>query len=361
MAVDGAAGDVNASGSQGVQTGSGNTQINNWAPRQPLTPATLAALSPHAAVARIRRLSHDDAVDLFASAAADDLTAKLKALLLADEATAVAILADLDPLKAAVLINLASGGTGGEFGFPDDWDFGEVSGETQGVWQAFEDDFIASSSHGTYRVPDKIAGLDNWGFPIAAAETRDGVESRRFEKGVIYSSQAGRFAIRLEVAKYADDLGTWFPVSASEDAGPSGASGATGTMQRFKDPLGVEMVVYSSEYGDQAIVGGVLACYERLGGPASWLGFPLRAWPSQKLAGSSGRRQSFEGGRIYHGDGRDSVAVSSATEELVGDRLGWPVTEERPVGADGPDRIQVFENGVVTLLDGKREVWLRPQ
>jgi hypothetical protein len=260
MAMDGAAGDVNASGSQGVQTGPGSTQNNTWISRQPLSAATLAALSPHAAIARIRQLPHDDAVDLFASTPAEDLTAKLKALLLTDEATAVAILADLDPLKAAVLINpykdnlpwltalpraaeaiaqcavdlkwshegrleraapspkmtegyfrqyeqgriyasadkpiaypvrgpiaelhLASGGTGGEFGFPDDWDFGEVSGETEGVWQAFEDDFIASSSHGTYRVPDKIA-------PCWTASGRCGCARSRTPLRALRSGAAG--------------------------------------------------------------------------------------------------------------------------------------------------------------------------
>lgn len=40
--------------------------------------------------------------------------------------------------------------------------------------------------------------------------------------------------------------------------------------------------------------------------------------------------------------------------------LGYPVSEELSVGADGSDRIQFFKNGNVTLRDGKREIWLRP-
>jgi hypothetical protein len=36
------------------------------------------------------------------------------------------------------------------------------------------------------------------------------------------------------------------------------------------------------------------------------------------------------------------------------------VSDEQPIGADWSGRIKFFRNGVVTLSDGKREVWLRP-
>jgi uncharacterized protein with LGFP repeats len=199
------------------------------------------------------------------------------------------------------------------------------------------------------------------GFPVAAAETHDGVESQRFELGVVYWSQTGTFAVPLEVAKCADELGTWRPISASEDVGPSGVPGTSGTMQRFRDPSGVELVVYSSEHGVHGVAGGILAYYERLGGWESWLGFPLGRWQPLEGQGSLRWRQSFEGGNIYHRDGHDPLAVSCETQKLLDPSIGWPVTEERPIGADGPDRIQFFENGVVTLRDGKREVWPRQQ
>jgi hypothetical protein len=51
MAQDGKVGGVNASGGQGIVAGTGNTQINNWSPRAPLTSATLAALNPNAGAA----------------------------------------------------------------------------------------------------------------------------------------------------------------------------------------------------------------------------------------------------------------------------------------------------------------------
>jgi serine/threonine-protein kinase len=76
--------------------------------------------------------------------------------------------------------------------------------------------------------------------------------------------------------------------------------------------------------------------------------------------------QSFEGGVIYQRPGFDPVAVPKACVEFISRtldvayRLGFPVAEETSMGSGG-DRIQLFENGNVTLLDGKREIWLRPQ
>ena len=89
--------------STGVIVGSNNLQVT-YRPGPPLTPEALAALSPHAVAARIRASSHDDAVDLFASTPAEMLSKKLKALLLADEAKVIAILADLDADRVIELV-----------------------------------------------------------------------------------------------------------------------------------------------------------------------------------------------------------------------------------------------------------------
>jgi hypothetical protein len=98
---------VSVSSGQGVQIGDGGIQTNVWMAK-PLDPESLDRLNPRAAMDRIRQSPHNDAVDLFASASSVWLAEKLKSLLLADESRAIAILADLDPGKAAGLISLFS-------------------------------------------------------------------------------------------------------------------------------------------------------------------------------------------------------------------------------------------------------------
>jgi hypothetical protein len=127
---------IDVESSHGVQVGDGNTQVNNWLSSKPrLTPQTLNALSAHAAIDRIRESSHEEAVDLFASAPAEVLVRKLRTLLLTDEAWVVAILADLDPGKSAEIIartRLAYEVSG--FGGDYHWPSSGTSGQTRGSW-----------------------------------------------------------------------------------------------------------------------------------------------------------------------------------------------------------------------------------
>jgi len=102
--------------------------------------------------------------------------------------------------------------------------------------------------------------------------------------------------------------------------------------------------------------------YCRLGAEASWLGFPIK--PAQRS--SVYRAQYFEKGAVYWKSGTDPIAVPKATVDFMlrvnrRGRLGNPVSEEQPVGADGSGRIQFFENGVITLRNGERQIWLRPE
>jgi hypothetical protein len=436
-----AAANITVSGSQAVQAGTGNIQ-HNWLTRTPLDVATFAALSPHAAVTRIRALAHDDAVDLLARAPADDLTDKLKALLLADEPTAVAILADLSPRKADQLIaphrrdfpwlahlptaadaiaehavslqwhhdaetgwleraarspyrtegyfrrykhgrvywsdfesttcrisgsiaecHQANGGSGGEFGFPLEEEVrGKTLQGTKGSTQVFEGGWVHSSSFGAYGIPEKLeAKWGEWlGFAASAAGTRDGVTIQLFEGGVAYSSDQGAFTVRAEIAECADqgwhrlssDGERWLPASAEEDVS---ASATTGRVQRFKNTTGTEMAVYSSgETGVHCVVGERLALYEKLGGPASHLGFPISA----VITRYGGWTQEFEHGTIYDHLGYGPTSVPAETFKLVGRLNLWPMSEEKSVGGNADERIQFFDNGIVTVRHGKREIWV---
>jgi hypothetical protein len=422
------------SDSQGTMIGGGNTQINNWSPRTPLTPTALAALSPHAAVARIRAASHDEAVDLFASAPTEILSKKLKALLLADEARVVAILADLDPDRVSELVkpvrddfrwlaglamaaeaiahravslrwdhdpgagwleraatspqktngyfrqyrqgriycvvsfplnalevsgavaefHLASGGTGGNLGFPVRAPaISDQAGRTGGIWQKFEGAHVAASKYGTYRVSPRVFSLIGVrsGFPVAQAEKRDGgLEVQRFETVAVYSSEAGTTFVRLEVAEHAGD--PWIPITDEEEAGSY-------RVQFFKNFLSMRMAVYSSDYaGAVPVVGRMLAFYQELGGPGSWLGLPVEKYTAAINRFNGRLIQRFERGSVYERLGHDVVAVPAETVDLVGDRLGWPTSNEEAVGGDDGHRIQYFEHGLVTL-DGGREIWRR--
>ncbi|HEX3960799.1 MAG TPA: hypothetical protein VHZ03_29960 [Trebonia sp.] len=79
------------------------------------------------------------------------------------------------------------------------------------------------------------------------------------------------------------------------------------------------------------------------------------AWTS-----THGSIQEFGRGVIYEWSGLDPVVVPTETDKLVENRLGWPLSQEQPIGA-GADRIQFFENGAVILRDGERQVWVRGQ
>ena len=410
--------------------------INYWATDPVLGPATLAGLNSYEAADRVRGLSHRDAVNLFAHATAEVLevlAGKFEALVVTDEARAIAILADLDPAKAAVLIgpcasdyprladlpraaemidrraaglkwsrqqgkgtlklaaqsplgtdgyfrqyaqgciywsnakghafavhgqiaerHAASGGTGGELGFPNKGEgpWGSPL-NTKGMYQSFEGGYIFSSDKGTHSMPAEFAdGLYHWhGFPISEIEDQNGVRSQHFECGLIRSSKAGTFAVRSEIADLASD--GWVPISAEVDVD----SRPTARVQRFKRANGRETAVYSSDdTGAFRVTGRRLAFYEELGGPDSWLGLPTARTKGVSVGSDV---QAFEHGSVYIRSGHDVIAVPCETSELAGDRLGCPVSEELPI-RDGADCIQFFEKGAVVLRGGKRQILVHP-
>lgn len=119
----------------------------------------------------------------------------------------------------------------------------------------------------------------------------------------------------------------------------------------------------------------ILNYYRNMGAEASWIGFPVKG--SSRLIFTTGvgdassheayRMQDFEGGAIYWRSNIGAIAVPKVLNELIardagglGKRLGLPRAEEQSIGGSGTDRIQFFDNGVVTLRNGKHEIWLRP-
>jgi hypothetical protein len=448
----GEAGSTDAGGSQGVQAGSGNTQINVWVGHVPLTAESLGALSPHAAIARLRHMSHDEIVYLFATARPGSVSGVLRLMMETGEATAVAVLADISPRKVdelvapllgdsrwlewlsaaataidrrAVAMGWAQAGSAerlhrvgsvgsGATGFARTYEQGQIywtsrggvcvlegdiatyyagrdgglrlgcptAGEfkprspfgTEGAGQEFEQGHVYSSGRGTYGIHSailakylRLGGVSGWlGFPVAEAGAAGSgtMVTQAFEGGSIWVTKGNVYAVRPEML-----------VSAPRDCRPSSDEASVpaspysteGTSQEFEDSSGGRVIVYSSRNGSHAVCGHLLDYFLAAGAASSWLGFPVTDEMSFRCIGElapvamtpppdTALGQSFEGGVVYWRQESAPVAVPKAFFEFisrnlgVADQLGFPVAEETSLGAE-VGRIQLFENGNVTLLD----------
>jgi hypothetical protein len=156
------------------------------------------------------------------------------------------------------------------------------------------------------------------------------------------------------------------PISAEDLVKRSSGNGQT--IQRFEiewESGTFETAVYWDEKNKPVmVVSQVWDYYRKMGAEKSWLGFPRTSG-----LGESGRgygRQSFEGGVIVWRSGSNTVAVRKTVYDLIevhndrNQRLGYPLAEEHSIDTGKSDRIQFFEHGVVTIRDGKYEIWVHP-
>jgi hypothetical protein len=413
---------VGANGAQGIQAGTDNVQINNWTHKPPLDLKALNQLSPHAAVARLQERSHGEVVDFFAGASPGDVAELLTAVISADDALAVAILAELRPecargLLAPVPDRVApwldelpvaaeaiarhavdikwhrSGGAGrlerdGSMYFrryakgfiywsaPEgameigraivsvyrSADFGAPVSGDGATLQYFDKGAICLTEQGAIGITGGI--YQKWygmriGFPIAVREDFSDHSSQRWEDGVIFESEHGSFYVRSDLA----ELEAGIPLE--DEVEVTSPYGTKGFVQRFSwklPDLAQEVLACSSECGAFSLSGHRPWQYQALGGPGSWMGFPVA---EQERVRDGAWLQKYEGGILYYPDGNDPSAVQRATLDLIGESdgatiLGWPVSEEEPIGT-GPDRIQFFERGAVTLRDSERRILVYPE
>ena len=422
MAQDETTGDVNVSGSQGIVAGSGNVQNNTWVAKPTPNLASLSALSPHSAVDRIHRMPYDDVVDLFAGAPPDDVADLLHGLYATDRALLVAILGDIRRDKAEYLTekthlrlfhlgrsaeaialhaknlgwhqpgkvgHLEFDGTMFFRGYEKGlicWtdkhgameiahtlmaaygsaDFGSpISGDGETI-QFFEKGAICLSGQGAIGITGGI--FQKWHdsglrleLPVAAREDFEEYSRQRWEDGTIYESEYGVFCVRSDLA----ELEAGIPVE--DEVEVTSPYGTTGVTQRFswksEDYGDWEVMACSSErYGIFSLSGHRPTYYQALGGAESWMGFPVA---EQERVRDNAWLQRYEGGVLYYPDGIVPAAVQKATLDMIGEPdggtiLGWPVSEEEPIGT-GIDRIQFFEHGAAVLRDGKREILMRPE
>jgi hypothetical protein len=246
---------------------------------------------------------------------------------------------------------------------------------TEGIRQGFQVGTVYSSKHGVYRVIEEQCYADEggsygWlGFPIGEIEENPRIGSfQNYEGGIIYSGLGEdkvAFAVRRDVADAMPS--SWEVRPLSKETSTTSSSGLTGSFQDFEglDLETFKAVAYSPESLDVVFVSGdILGYYSGLGGEKSWLGFPTSSvvWVSKR-----GYVQSFEAGMIYRELGTNPISVSDEFAKLVPDGcaphevIGFPSSEEEPIGASESGRIQFFKNGVITLRDGNGEMWVHPQ
>jgi LGFP repeat-containing protein len=436
-------------GSQGVQIGLGNVQLNAWAPKTSLDPATLIALSPHAAVDRLQSLPHDERVNFFARANPEGVAEIFAAFLEVDEDRVVAALGDINRQKAAELIDTLSSADAVLKALPEaahaiarraaslKWAEAEplehleegyvrkygagricwleshgthaITGEieeywadnrvalelaeedqevapsspfdTTGVRQKFQGLTVYSSKRGTYLVERTVeqcyadeGGSAGWlGFPVGEDkenEVHDFIQP--FEGGIIcstYSPNEEAFAVRSEIEKALFSVRLFFPLSEEYDTADS-LYDTSGRVQQFlvnrtASETGQRTAVYYS--GDHPVmVDPEMWNYysNDLDGEDSWLGFPTKP---VRISRSGMRIQSFEGGVIYWRNEIGPVAVTNSTLDFiehdreVRGKIGYPVSGQQVIGENYSGRIQFFDNGVITVRDGKHEIWIRPE
>jgi Trypsin-like peptidase domain/LGFP repeat len=319
---------------------------------------------------------------------------------------------------------VASAGSGGRLGFPltSDVKAGTSPFGTDGSLQRFEGErdyspdvcerigscgasVYSSSKYGPHLVWGEIGefyelarGTRGWlGFPTSdpfevgpSQRTGGGTTGwcQRFEGGVVYYSEKTQaFALSSVMAAYHDSRGgvvssRGFPVSPELTAAES-SYGTAGCFQRFegrKDyPEDIlkhwsreegpgNATIYTSEaYGTYTVGWGNGVLYERLGGTGSWLGFPKSDEIDPRASKKETYRtvQEFEGGVIFFRVNYGSITVARAIVDYISEhdlveRLGFPIGPEKQVGSSGDDKIQFFEDGVVTVQKSLISAWMRP-
>lgn len=217
-------------------------------------------------------------------------------------------------------------------------------------------------------------GTGGWlGFPVedevpVVSRARAHAVRQRFQGGVIYYREAtGAIAVPYPIAACHDwdsrEEDTRLPEGQREEVAAP-ASGTRGYRQRFER----RVTVYESGRGVYIVGWGIRTCYDKLGGPGSWLGFPLgeeKVETQQSPEAPKATIQQFEGGAIYYRDKYGSIPVprvvlESIDEHGLREAMGFPVAEDCELGTKRDDRVYFFDHGIVTVRDGVAEAWLSP-
>jgi LGFP repeat len=222
-----------------------------------------------------------------------------------------------------------------------------------------------------YELKDGTGG--RLGFPVESevpVVSKAGVHAvrQRFQGGVIYYREAaGAIAVLYPIAACHNwdsrDEETRLPEGEQEEVAAP-AFGTTGYRQRFER----RVTVYESRRGVYIVGWGIRTCYDTLGGPGSWLGFPEgeeEVETQRTTEAPKATIQQFEGGAIYYRDKYGSIPVprtvlESIDEHGLREAMGFPAAKDCGLGANPDDRAYFFDHGIVTVRDGVAEPWLSP-
>lgn len=211
------------------------------------------------------------------------------------------------------------------------------------------------------------------GFPIEGevpVVSRAGTHAvrQRFQGGVIYYRKAtGAIAVPYPIAACHDwdsrEVDTRLPEGQREQVAAP-ASGTTGYRQRFER----RVTVYESGRGVYIVGWGIRSCYDKLGGPESWLGFPEgeeKVETQRSPEAPKATIQQFEGGAIFYRDNYGSIPVPRSVLESIDahglrEAIGFPAAKDCELGTNLDDRVYFFDHGIVTVRDGVAEPWLSP-
>jgi hypothetical protein len=254
---------------------------------------------------------------------------------------------------------------------------------TAGPWYQRSDVDATWGKIGEYH--ELAGGTGGWlGFPVTDeifVESDGGTPGwfQYFEGGAIFHVESAESAIAVDatIADFHRGRGgasgrIGFPVSESENV--RSQYGTAGGRQLFEGSWPYQnpaygAIFYTSGYVARLVSAGIGMLHEDLGGVDGWLGFPRTDEINEGEPNGELTRcyQKFEGGSIFWTREHNVAPVSKVVDQLlfgldvgIRTKLGYPVTFEFNVSSGSDDRLQYFENGVVTTRDGVAEAWLRP-
>jgi len=285
------------------------------------------------------------------------------------------------PIGPEIEAAVSFSGTTGTFQrFESLWDYGGELAERLGAECGAT--IYRSERHGTYLTRGGIGEYYELsggtrgplGFPrseeIAVGESANGSPAgyrQEFEGGAVYWSDSTG-AVSINGAILQRYLASWrsvlgFPIAEKEIIEES-PLGTTGVFQLFSNGA-----IYACEaYGARAVYGRFYRSFVAGSATIGLFGFPVsdRILLSDRKGGELRWYQPFEGGMIYlsHKFGVFTV-VGEVFQLLAGnheavERLGVAAGPQRSLDG-GPDVVQFFEHGVVSVVDSKAQSWVSPE